>query len=97
MITDALISSMWTSIASGSAHSQTINCGGQDLLIEHFHMMSSPLRLRRKEENHCHVGVQQNSDLGEWNNILINLKNEGHNTYCRVIIGHNLCIARLGC
>ena len=45
--------------------------------IERFHVMSSPSRLRRKTENSCHVGVQEDrsfyGDLYEMNDILIML------------------------
>ena len=33
--------------------------------IEHFHVMSSLLRLRRKTENSCHVGVRDRSFYGD--------------------------------
>lgn len=40
--------------------------------IECFHVMSSPLRLRRKEENSHLVGVQQDrSDPHERSDVLI--------------------------
>ena len=42
--------------------------------IEHFHVTSSPLRLRRKTENSHHVGVQRGrslyGDLHEMSDIL---------------------------
>ena len=41
--------------------------------VEHFHVTSSPLRLRSKTENSCHVGVRDRSfygDLYEMSDIL---------------------------
>ena len=46
-------------------------------IIERFHVTSSPLRLRRKTENSCHVGVRRDrsfsGDLHEMSDILIML------------------------
>ena len=46
-------------------------------IVERFHVMSSPLRLRTEMENSCHVGVQQDrsfyGNLHEMSDILIML------------------------
>ena len=53
------------------------HCCYMYVAIECFHVMSSPLRLRMKMENSCHVGIQQNrsfyGDLHEMSDILMML------------------------